>query len=282
MDIGLLFLLAVAFFVIPVQDAFLDLDLNDLTDTEGMSLKKNEHTFFSYSPKPVEQAMGEKFTAQRDSSPPCINFHQSNLSRFNDNIRSIKLNGNCLEIYGGVGCSGHHLILTCTSNCYNNLGLCSWEDRVSFIKFCNITLPETCPHPKGSQGDLCKDACENHEKNYFSCHLSNGSIDYCSPRPGMDSFGNTCQQNCSNSNAHRCQQNLKNCSWNDVASSFSFSEANFPPDYEMPNGSQTGVPCTTKCESEGKRYFSCDIQTGIWDYCSPRPGMDYMGTECGD
>ncbi|CAG7716849.1 unnamed protein product, partial [Allacma fusca] len=139
---------------------------------------------------------GVKLTLQNDPQR-CINFHRSNISNFNDHITSVKLNGNCLDIYSGVGCVGQHLVLNSRTDCLKHLGNCQWNDRISSLKFCATILPEVYQKPKGSQGDLCIDSCENNGKYYFSCHLSNGSKDYCSPRPGMDYFGNAHNQHLS-------------------------------------------------------------------------------------
>ncbi|CAG7822030.1 unnamed protein product [Allacma fusca] len=78
-----------------------------------------------------------------------------------------------------------------------------------------------------------------------------------------------------------CQEILKNCNWSDVTTSFSFCDATFPPKYANPIGSH-GVPCVTPCEAQGSPYFRCGIQNWDWDYCSPRPGTDFLGNDCGD
>ncbi|CAG7651300.1 unnamed protein product, partial [Allacma fusca] len=300
---------------------------------------------------------GVELILQRDPER-CINFHRSNISNFNDYITSVKLNGNCLDVYSGVGCVGQHHVLNSSSDCLSNLVKCEWNDRISSLKFCATILPEVYQKPKGSQGDLCIDSCENNGKHYFSCRLSNGSKDYCSPRPGMDYFGNAHNQDLSSDiqkynsipvfyeheeyagkyletnymeNRNQCynfryrndsltdfdnmassvdvkqhciylyehigctgnrlelspqlnvgcQEILKNCSWSDVTTSFSFCDATFPPKYANPIGSH-GVPCATSCEAQGMPYFWCGIQNGDWDYCSPRPGTDFLGNDCGD
>ncbi|CAG7716887.1 unnamed protein product, partial [Allacma fusca] len=140
---------------------------------------------------------GEHLTIFNEDAGRCFNFYRSNYSTtsFNKYITSIQLNDNCVVLYDGLGCTGNELTLSPQNNsyCQRSLGSCSWNDLTSSLRFCDTIMSQSYPIPKGSTGDLCTDACLPRQTLYFWCTLKNGSRDLCSPRPGVDHFGNECQ-----------------------------------------------------------------------------------------
>ncbi|CAG7822575.1 unnamed protein product [Allacma fusca] len=54
-----------------------------------------------------------------------------------------------------------------------------------------------------------------------------------------------------------------------------------PEPYNQPVGI-TGIPCQDDCDSHDGLYFYCQLQNGLHDYCSPRPGTDPFGYDCDD
>ncbi|CAG7722965.1 unnamed protein product, partial [Allacma fusca] len=78
-----------------------------------------------------------------------------------------------------------------------------------------------------------------------------------------------------------CAPDLIRCDMNDKISSISFCNTSLSEVYDKPMGMK-GTPCRDNCTTRGENYFWCHLEDGKKDYCSPRPGFDPFGNDCGD
>ncbi|CAG7822577.1 unnamed protein product [Allacma fusca] len=146
---------------------------------------------------------GESVTIKNYKNQSCINFHRSNISttNFNNFISSVQRSGStsCFYAYASIGCIGPSFKFDdekTSRDCAPDLIRCNMNDKISSISFCNTSLSEVYDKPMGLKGTPCRDNCTTGGENYFWCHLEDGKKDYCSPRPGIDPFGNSCGDDC--------------------------------------------------------------------------------------
>ncbi|CAG7719232.1 unnamed protein product [Allacma fusca] len=177
----------------------LSVELKDLNSR----LIKNSRDFEKAELYEDENFYGKVFRIDNKNGANCFNadyefrIYRYGYSNFINTISSIKLNGNCVRLYNRRGCTGNTLELSPGSreDCQKNLDNCNWNDITASVSFCSY-LPSSGTSWKASRGGACKDECLTRGKDYFWCHLNEGSWDYCSPGYGQDYRGDVCDEEC--------------------------------------------------------------------------------------
>ena len=127
----------------------------------------------------------------------------------------------------------------------------------------------------------CTDECAQHGKDYYWCHKSTGSWDYCSP-PGRAKpvqrtiYGSRCISECvdhGRGDYYWCNRNIRSCDSKSCTARW---------DYCSPDEHHTrfNKECTEECARNGESYYWCYRTEGGWDYCSPAnhyKDYDYTG-----
>ncbi|CAG7829821.1 unnamed protein product [Allacma fusca] len=307
--------------------------------------------------------MGRSFEVERKQRDECINIRYYNDSdaNFDNRASSVFLGENCVVLHEHIGCSGRSLKLdwnnTANSNCNYHLKECTFDDMTSSVSFCDANFPDNYESSNltGYKGSQCIDSCKPRQKPYFWCNTQNGSWDFCSPRPGVDFLGNSCQDSCvyndttfpqsvvlyeaqhqkgreyrMNDQAEtpcwnfgytsesqstpkvdissiyldsscvqmydnigcsgnyfeltseledNCWSKIKSCSEYNKIVSAKLCSVDLPPPYDPAFGI-SGSRCYSRCHTRSRHYFWCHLEDNSWDFCSPRPGIDYFGDRC--
>ena len=137
-------------------------------------------------------------------------------------------------------------------------------------------------HPQQASGELhltyhgtfCLGSCKSDAGNYYCDSIDRGKTGiksmFCSPKNQMTVKGQKCRDEC----AQRGQDYYW-CYW----SIFSWDYCG--PVWDNTNyiTSTYGALCYDQCATNGQTYYWCNTRKG-WDYCSPRPNVDYYNNSC--
>ena len=156
--------------------------------------------------------------------------------------------------------------------------------RVLISKLLSFVAIVIVIHPQQASGELhltyhgtfCLGSCKSDAGKYYCDSIDWGETGiksmFCSPNYQTTVQGEECLDECAQNG-----QNYYLCHTNNFFSRWDYCG----PVWNNINyiTSTYGALCYDQCATNGEDYYWCNTRKG-WDYCSPRPNVDYYNNPC--
>ena len=158
--------------------------------------------------------------------------------------------------------------------------------RVPISKLLLFVAMAIVIHPQQASGKLhltyhgtfCLGSCKLDAGNYYCDSIARGETEiksmFCSPKNQTTVQGKKC--------VDECAQHGQNYYWCYTNNGFLFRRSDkCGPVWDNTNyiTSTYEALCYDQCATNGEDYYWCNTRKG-WDYCSPRPNVDYQNNPC--